>query len=231
MVLMVVSIGIAILKYVQEVELFSEINVDITGNEFVYESAITDKIQPLLTESIFQIDLDGIKTAVCSLEYIETIQVSKVLPNTLVLQVVERIPMLLINVNKENFILDRKGEILSAEKRSIGYFPIPLITMSKEFESEFTSTEKISDFFDFIMDTYPRFYDNLSEVKIQDNLWIFYSDHKTRIYARPEKLLNQFTVLKNFERTVYPLRKLNDYSYIDLTIENQVVVKEKKRKG
>ena len=38
------------------------------------------------------------------------------------------------------------------------------------------------------------------------------------------------TILKNFERTVYPNRNLFDYTYIDLRIEDKVVVKEKYRK-
>ena len=218
-------------KYVQEVDLFTNIHIDINGNEFVYESTISETIQPYIIGSVFEIDLDGIQSAVSEIKFIETVQISRVLPNTLVLQVVERSPLLLININEENFLLDKKGELLKAGNRSIGYFPVPLITIPSEFESELTTTENISNFFDFILKSYPGFYNNLSEVKIQDDQWIFYSDHKTRIYVRPEKLLTQFTVLKHFERTVYPQRKIRDYSYIDLTIENQVVVKEKYRKG
>ena len=43
------------------------------------------------------------------------------------------------------------------------------------------------------------------------------------------KLANN--ILKNFEQTVYPNRQLDDYSYIDLRVEEQVIVKEKYRKG
>ena len=218
-------------KYVQDVDLFTDIHIDINGNKFVYESTITEIIHPYINGSIFEIDLDDIQSAVSEIEFIETVQISRVLPNNLVFQVVERSPILLINVNKENFLLDKKGVLLKAKNRSISYFPVPLITIPSEFQNELTSMGNISNFFDFILKTYPGFYNNLSEVKIQDNLWIFYSDHKTRIYARPEKLLTHFTVLKNFERTVYPQRIIRDYSYIDLTIENQVVVKEKYRKG
>ena len=223
----VLAVSIFIWKYVQEVDLFTKIHIDITGNEFVYDATITENIQSYITGSVFEIDLEGIQSAVSEIEYVETVQISRVLPNTLVLQVVERSPILLINVHEENFLLDKQGKLLKAGKRSVGYFPVPLITIPPEFESELTTTECISNFFDFILNTYPGFYNNLSEVIIQDDLWIFYSDHKTRIYARPEKLLTQFTVLKHFEQTVYPLRKIRDYSYIDLTIENQVVVKEK----
>ena len=38
-------------------------------------------------------------------------------------------------------------------------------------------------------------------------------------------------ILKYFEKTVHPLRDLQHYSYIDLRIKDQVIVKEKYRKG
>jgi len=44
-------------------------------------------------------------------------------------------------------------------------------------------------------------------------------------------LINQINILKNFENTVYPVRNLQDYLYIDLRIKNQVIVKEKHLKS
>ena len=46
-----------------------------------------------------------------------------------------------------------------------------------------------------------------------------------------ENIFKQLNILKNFEKTVYPNKQLDDYSYIDLRIEEQIVVKEKYRKG
>ena len=66
---------------------------------------------------------------------------------------------------------------------------------------------------------------------IENEKWTFYCDSKTRILAKSEKLFAQLIILKNFEMTVYPKRDLDDYSYIDLRVEEQIVVKEKYRKG
>ena len=51
------------------------------------------------------------------------------------------------------------------------------------------------------------------------------------IFASSDKIFNQFHILKNFEQTIYPNRHLEDYTYIDLRVKEQVVVKEKFRKG
>ena len=85
--------------------------------------------------------------------------------------------------------------------------------------------------FQFLLDEYPIFYNNLSEVKIQEGVWEFDSDNNTKIYAHASYLTNQLNILKEFEKTVYPIRDLGDYRYIDLRIKDQVIVKEKYRKG
>ena len=59
----------------------------------------------------------------------------------------------------------------------------------------------------------------------------FHSDNNTKIYAHASYLTNQLNILKDFEKTVYPIRDLKDYRYIDLRIKDQVIVKEKYRKG
>ena len=81
--------------------------------------------------------------------------------------------------------------------------------------------------FQFLLNSYPLFYDHLSEVIVGEEKWIFYSDSKTQIFAKSDNLITQLNILKNFEQTVSPTRQINDYSYIDLRIEEQIVVKEK----
>ena len=81
------------------------------------------------------------------------------------------------------------------------------------------------------MDDYPIFYDNLSEVIVEDDEWTFISDSKTRILTTSNKLFTQLNALKYFEKTVFPNRELKDYSYIDIRVAEQVIVKEKYRKG
>jgi len=54
---------------------------------------------------------------------------------------------------------------------------------------------------------------------------------KLKYLTTSDNLLSQLNILKNFERTVYPNKQLGDYSYIDLRVAEQVVVKEKYRKG
>jgi hypothetical protein len=147
------------------------------------------------------------------------------------IQIIESQPILLITIENENFLMDDNGILLSADGSAISFFPVPIITISDEIENAAGITGYIVGVFQFILDDYPLFYDNLSEVIIGEEKWTFFSDSKTRIFTKSENLFNQLNILKNFEKTVYPNRRLNDYFYIDLRIEEQIVVKEKYRKG
>lgn len=220
-----------VVLYSSAVGLYDTFQVEISGNQFVYESTIKEQLYPYLTDSIFSIDVQEIQSKVEEIDYIETVQVSRILPNIILIQVIETEPLLLIHFNDENYFMEKNGSILKADKRAISYFPVPLITIADEDALDWGITKNISQFFSFIMAEYPRFYDNVSEVLVQEGKWIFYCDSKTRIYADPQQLTSQFIALKYFERTVYPNRSLKDYSYIDLTVDDLVVVKEKYRKG
>ena len=90
---------------------------------------------------------------------------------------------------------------------------------------------EIANIFQILLSDYQLFYNQLSEVIIDENKLTFYSDSKTKIFASSKNLSNQINILKAFESTVYPKRKLADYSYIDLRIPEQIIVKEKNIKG
>ena len=68
-------------------------------------------------------------------------------------------------------------------------------------------------------------------ITINNNYWVFYSNSKTKFYANTENLIYELNILKKFENTIYPKKYFADYNYIDLRIENQIIVKEKYHKS
>ena len=229
---MIILFGLLIRTYSNQLGLFYNIDVEIKGNRFVNTKHIKEKITPFLTQSLLSLNLEEIQDSLSSIDFVETAQVSRILPNTLVLQILERKPILLITIeNKHHLFMDMKGTLLTADGHSISFFPVPIITISENIKYKDELLEKISGLFQYILNEYSTFYDNLSEVIIKNEKWIFYSDSKTKIFTTSDNLSIQLNVLKYFEKTVYPNRNLDDYSYIDLRVEEQVVVKERYRKG
>ena len=165
------------------------------------------------------------------MDYIAAVQVSRILPNTLMIHIVERSPMILMNTSDKIIFMDKMGVFLPVDEKSIGTFPVPVLSILDDNVSLEEYTEDITQFLQFVLTEYPIFYKNLSEVKIQSDIWKFYSDNNTKIYTNASYLTNQLNILKNFEKTVNRVRDLQDYHYIDLRIKDQVIVKEKYRKG
>ena len=228
---MMILLGILVQGYSSQMRLFDNINIKIKGNQFVGMQRIQDELTPYLTQSLLSLNLKEIQDGISTIDFIETNQISRILPNTLVIQILERKPILLITIEGDYFFMDKNGILLYANGPSINFFPVPIITISEKIEHVDELPDEVSELFQFLLDEYPLFYDNLSEVKIEEGKWIFYCDSNTKIFAKSEKLLTQINILKNFEKTVYPNRCLNDYSYIDLRVAKQIIVKEKYRKG
>ena len=228
---MLIILGILVKEYSIHIGLFENFEVQIKGNQFVSTSRIQEQLTPYMTQSLLSLNLDDMQDGLSSLDFIETAQISQLLPNILMIQIIENQPILLITIENENFLMDDNGILLPADGASISFFPVPIITISNEIENAGEITGDIAGVFQYLLNDYPLFYDNLSEVIIDEEKWAFYSDSKTRVITKSENLFNQLNILKNFEKTVYPNRQLDDYSYIDLRIEEQIVVKEKYRKG
>ena len=225
------AILLSIKEYSFSIGLFDDFDIQISGNNYVDIDQIENQIYPHLSSSLLSINLKNIQDEILFLDYIETAQISKVFPLTLMIHVVERVPAVLINWDDEPKFLDRNGILMPADNKAITIFPVPVLTIIEEDECKDISTRHIAQFFKYLLTEYPFFYDNLSEVIIGEEEWTFYSDSKTQIFAKSENLFTQLNILKNFEKTVYPNRRLDDYSYIDLRIHEQIVVKEKYRKG
>ena len=228
---MLIFLGIMVKEYSIHIGLFENFEIQIKGNQFVNTSRIQEQLTPYMNQSLLSLNLDDIQDGLSSLDFIKTIQISRLLPNILMIQIVESQPILLITIENENFLMDDNGILVPADVAAISFFPVPIITISNKIENTGGITGDILELFQFLLTDYPLFYDNLSEVIIGEEKWTFYSDSKTRVFTNSENLFNQLNILKNFEKTVYPNRRLGDYSYIDLRIEEQIVVKEKYRKG
>lgn len=227
----IILLGILVIGYSTHIGLFDTFTVKIKGNQFVTDAQIKKQLQPFMEESYFSIDLDELQSEISSLDYIECVQLSRILPNTVMVQVIERKPILLITLENQNFLMDKNGSLLPAQGNAISFYPVPIINFSDDMNDKTGLTDHIADVFKYLVSDYPIFYDNLSEVIIGDEKWTFFRDRKTRIFTTSDNLLLQLNILKNFEQTVYPNRILGDYSYIDLRVAEQVVVKEKYRKG
>ena len=77
------------------------------------------------------IDLNEIKNDIISIDFVESAQISQILPNSLIIEIIESQPVILVTLNNENFLMDENGHILHTNKESISYFAVPIINITE----------------------------------------------------------------------------------------------------
>ena len=118
--------------YSSSIGLFDGVDIQISGNNYIDSQRIENEIYPQISSSILSINLTDIQTKLESIDYIEAVQLSYILPHTLMIYIVERLPVLLINKDDLIIFMDKKGVLLPANNQSIGIFPVPVLSILNE---------------------------------------------------------------------------------------------------
>ena len=229
--LMIFILVISINSYSSHSGLFTEFDIKVIGNKYIDTIMIENEIYPNLKSSLLSLNLSEIQAKLEKIQYIEVVQISQILPKTLLIHIIERSPILMINKEEEKKFMDLKGFLLPVNEKSIITFPVPVISILDENIFIEDYSDNISRIFQFLINQYPNFYNNLNEITITSECWELHHEYNTKIYIDGSYVKNQLIILKEFEKTIFPEFKLSDYRYIDLRINNQIVVKEKYHKG
>jgi hypothetical protein len=76
---------------------------------------------------------------------------------------------------------------------------------------------------------YSYLYDNLSEIHCNGNQVSMITDERTRINLGNVDVLYKVKVLKAFHNAIQQKKTIQDYSFINLDVDDQIIVRERKR--
>ena len=229
--IMLVALFYCSVLYAQHINLFSQEKVVVLSNKYVDQNIILATMNLDTEESIFSYDLAELQDNVESIEFIKSVKVSRILPSTLMVQVLERAPVILVLLDDENYFFDADQTPLFANKESINFFPVPIMTFSNDDPLKLGDFEltKALRFVNKSKEIHNELYDNLSEVRYKNNNLSLVTDDRTKIDLGDNDAIYKISVLKEFQNTIQDKRSLNDYAYIDLKIDNQIIVRERNR--
>ena len=231
LIIIFILLGNYIYIYTHANKLFKNYKIQISGNQYLNNTQITETLNYNKNSSLFNIDIIKIKTKLEKMDFIKSVQISQILPNSILIQIIEREPLVLVNNKNKTIFLDSHGISLPVDNNSLVNFPVPLLIIKDE-KYDFTyQTNKITEIINHIFFNYPNFYKSINEIIIDSNIWEFRDNQKTKFYVNKNHLIEQLIILKKFEDTIYPIKEFKDYNYIDLTTKNKIIVKEKYRKG
>ena len=87
----------SIQAYSFHIGLFDNVDIQISGNNYIDSYYIKNEIYPQMSSSLLSVNLTDIQNKLEFMDYIKAAQVSRILPHTLMIHIVERSPMLLMN--------------------------------------------------------------------------------------------------------------------------------------
>ncbi|MBT6870548.1 MAG: FtsQ-type POTRA domain-containing protein [Candidatus Marinimicrobia bacterium] len=215
--------------YAQHINLFTQEKIVVLGNEFVNQDTIIDAMNMNADEAIFVYDLSEIQENVESIEFVKSAKVSRIFPSTLMIEIYERNPIILVLLEEDKYFFDGEETPLLATKSAIKFFPVPIMTFANDDSLKLGDFEltKALRFINKSKDIHHELYENLSEVRYKNNNLSLITDDRTKIDLGDDEAIYKISILKEFQETVQDKRSLNDYAYIDLKIDNQIIVRER----
>ena len=215
-------------RYTEVAKLFKLKNIKSYGHNFISEKEILTKSNIKSEKSIFDYDLNLIKTNIEQLDFVKFCKVSRILPKTLLIQIIEKNPIILADINGSQYFFDENLDSITYSRNALNFFPVPILSFNKHKNYDPIKIDYILQFILKIKNNYHSLYKNISELRYNNELTII-TDARTKIELGNTDFNEKIDILKSFERTLKNKRSFDDYSNINLQIQNQIIVKEKNR--
>jgi len=217
-------------------ELFNIDSIEVKGCHILTPQEIIEIVGISSETNILNLDLSSIQTKLEESPYIKAAIISKQFPNYLEILIKERVPICYIN-HDNLALIDGEGIALPLPKKHLET-NLPVIS---GFDSDsliyklgyLVPNEELLNVVNIINETMhfsPELYSEISEIHYQknSNFTLYTIDGGTPIYLGKGNLSKQLNILAQFQCLLYNKRYLNDYQYIDLRWEKQIIAKERR---
>jgi cell division protein FtsQ len=206
--------------------------IKIKGNRIVNTNEIIQLSQIQTGALLYKADLTAIQQNVMSHYYIKDAVVERNLPNSIDIQIVERIPVAIVNLSQPLYV-DEDGVILPKAVSNIT-FDLPMISGISAYESFIFGTSiNQPDEIDAlqllaVLRTVNRpLYHNISEIQLRNggDIVLYSAEGGVPIIFGRGELSDKITRLEIFWDDIVRTRGVKDLQYVDLRYQDQIVAK------
>lgn len=222
-------------KWADYIKLFKMGEIRITGAAILEKKAYQKILGPLGKADFNQIKINDVRLLLESNPFVKAARVSRLFPNTLSIEIAERRPIAILNMDpillididaviipdKDNFSQTAPLPVLSGFNQSKELYPYGLETYS-------VKVKEAAKILKYVMEIYPELYKNLSEITVnkKDEFELILTDRPTRVKLGKQKILEKIQILKQFELSLEGIGRLTDYKLVDMRYNRQVVARE-----
>ena len=221
------------LKWANYQKIFELNEPIISGHKILNKKDYKSIIDQLEYETINKAYIVEIRKALEKNPFVKAARVSKHFPNKLNIEIVERRPLGIINIENQ-LMIDDEAVVLPGKNYSEDYL-IPVLSgfnSAKELypEGEKTFSIKVKEAVSILRELstkYKNLYENISELTLNkdDEYVIILADRPTRVILGKDKISQKFNILKSFDKALGQ-RQLTDFRLIDMRYNKQLVARE-----
>lgn len=151
-ILIVLFLVLSIALLITNLQYFNLKNVEVIGTTKVENEEVSEMLLSTDIKNIFLINNGKMESLVEKVPYVKTAEVSKMLPNSLKVQITERVPIAYLVYNKDSYIfIDDEGYVLEVSDKPLEEKPFVtgvkygnfVLNEPLQFENEYT-LQKIS---------------------------------------------------------------------------------------
>ena len=215
-------------SYLKTIKPFQIKNIIINGNEFIETKSILASIQILLdNKNLFNTEIEELKNILNKNKFIDNVKIYSLLPSTIKINIIEKKPIALINNNNNSYFIDNNSSIIEADIKSINHFiNTPIITSNNNsIDNNLSKTIIMS-----IYKNNEEVYNQLNELIYEDTFISLIFNNHTKVKINKDNYKKDLMKFYSFINQIINTENISIYEYIDLSISNQIIVKERKIK-
>tara|TARA_Y100000996_G_C22435211_1_gene607411 strand:- start:69 stop:788 length:720 start_codon:yes stop_codon:yes gene_type:complete len=223
--LLLVFVGVYSFIYTFKINLFKIDKILITGNQFIDNQTIENIInENIKNKNIYDVNLSEVNYKIEKNSFIQNVKTYTELPSTISIHINEINPVILYQEHNTYYLIDEKHKKIEADINAINFFSVPILT---EYDNITQSDNKqiINSLKTLAVENH-GLYNSINEIKIKnDNIFLIIN--KTTVKIDRGSVKDNVLKLLTFDKRIEAHNSIDSYKYIDLTIPNQIIVKDK----
>jgi cell division septal protein FtsQ len=108
-------------------DMFVVRDITVRGNARLSAGDVESLLTGLREENVFLVDFEHYRQQVMDSTWVEQVTLSRVLPATIVVDIVERTPMVIARLNQQLYLVDRTGNIIDEYRAEHHGFDLPVV--------------------------------------------------------------------------------------------------------
>jgi len=233
----------SIFRYAYTSDRFSLQIVNISGCKYADSKALEKIIRKEFPRNILQIDLGKLRDRLAQETWIQNVDIRRVLPSKLAIEVYERIPVAILELQGQMMLADSDGILLDKNDPKYGKLDFPVFrgfmgeTPDEYRQNQEENSNRIRRGLQFLSDldsADPIYTRNISEVDLSDaeNLKVLLVNDTAEVFLGDKDFLARFRALMTNMSRYQDLRAQNyDIAEIDLRFEGQIVYRPRQTDG